>query len=584
MGRTKRIVEGGESPRGPCTLHEKSSVGPPRSDFFPEQAGPPIVRTTISLESPAARWYLPTVASFPNSSVPFPSAKSLTDLLRSASGRNAAASALSASINPVVQLAAMPILFKGLGPEVFGVWILINSVISAGGIATMGMGEAATRFIAIRRADGDQSGIIQIARCVIFFTLALSAVAAAALWIASPTLVTTVFGIDAAHATASITAFRIAACGLVIRLLYGMLEACLRGFERYDIDAVWSTVHTVGATLAAVALVHLGHGIESILLASVLMLFVTSTRLAFALHRLTATWRYLVPGFSPTTLRELASFGLFTWMQTINGFLFQQSDRLLIGALIGPSAVGYYSVSLQLVQTVQVILARASGFVFPMASRIYTRSGGGENLWPLCQRALMLTTVVGCSFFAGFIAFADPILSIWMGTDFARQAAGVLAALAVAGAFNAISIVPSILLNATGGERLNAGFGLASVAAFLAAALLLIPMAGPVGAAWARLASAGVSVVARSVLFRRLFAAPGWRCSLLTLLPVIAALAPVAGLPFLHTASMASTFALSLSILGIAIGACYLTSRLTYDTLIPSMFPKNHGGLDPVKN
>ena len=106
--------------------------------------------------------------------------------LKTQSGKNVIFSGGGAMVNPILQLVAVPILFKRLGAEDFGIWALINAVIATSGIANLGLGDAATKYVAKHRARSDLPRVISVIRSIFLLYIVLGGLAAAAVWLAAP--------------------------------------------------------------------------------------------------------------------------------------------------------------------------------------------------------------------------------------------------------------------------------------------------------------------------------------------------------------------------------------------------------------
>src|SRR5690606_28740570 len=156
---------------------------------------------------------------------------------------------------------------------------------------------------------------------------------------------------------------------LFLRFAYGTFEALIRGFDRYDVDSVFAVLTSVLTTVAAVVLAFMGFGLVGILVANVIILTITTLGLALAASSCMKSFRFAIPVVNRKALKGVLSFGFFTWLQTLNGVIVTQLDRLVIGATIGADSAGYYSICLQLVLTVQAIVSRAAAFIFPLAVR-----------------------------------------------------------------------------------------------------------------------------------------------------------------------------------------------------------------------
>lgn len=457
------------------------------------------------------------------------------------STRNAAVSGLSAMVNPVVQFVATPVIFHHLGAASFGIWALITSVIAVSGLASMGLGEAATKYVALYRARRDPSGVLRIVRGVWTLYLVLGAVTALGVFFAAPWIAGALFHLEGEMLAGATAALRVAALGIVIRFFYGVAEAAVRGYERYDVESTWTTLNSVSASVAALISVWLGGGLVEVVWVGVITTLVCAVGLGFALTRLAGSAKWAVPHVDRATIREVMGFGVFSWLQNVNGMVMLQLDRVVIGAWLGAAAAGYYSVCLQLVQTAHGVLSRASGFIFPLVVK-HREEGNRPALWRLFKDGLLLTTIAGWLFSSVFVVFGHQFLALWMGAEFAAASGPLLVLLGVYNAFLATSIVPFYFLNATGREKQNTVLVALSTASFLGAAFFLIRAVGLIGAPLARLFTIWAGLVSRTVVIRTLTGDRRWSAGLVTLAPPAAAVLIVGAVDRLVPAPLVSSW------------------------------------------
>ena len=396
------------------------------------------------------------------------------------SRRNALVSASVGVLNPLLQLAATPFLFHRVGAASYGIWILIVSVVAASGLATLGLGEAATKYVAVYRGRNDTAGVIRVIRSIWTLYLALGFLAAVLLWAAAPILSETIFKAGAREMAEVVHVLRISAFGVFLRFLYGVAEAALRGHERYDVESTWAMANATGTTLMAVLCVGLGGGLTSLIVSSVAVMGLTAIGLAYSLCQVLGTGCWMAPLLHGESLKEVFGFGVYTWLQCVNGVVSQQLDRFVIASWLGVSAAGYYSACLQVVLTTNGILSRGCAFVFPLAAK-YREQGNSAALLAIFEKAMILSTSIGWIFSSVLIIYGGDFLRLWMGAEFATHSTVVLQALALWNAFLASSIIPFYFLNATGHQRLNTLFGMISITTFRCSAFVLIPIAGLLG-------------------------------------------------------------------------------------------------------
>jgi O-antigen/teichoic acid export membrane protein len=192
------------------------------------------------------------------------------------------------------------------------------------------------------------------------------------------------------------------------------------------------------------------------------------------------------PTFGRNALVEVFSFGCFSWLQALAAVVFSYADRFLVAAILGTAPVAIYVLCVQATQPIHGLAAAAFNFVFP---HISSRHEAGEIDGPRRVFRLALLSSVGLSLAlaAPLVLSGKPLLTLWMGSQFATQSYLVLAVLAVAYTILAINIVPHYTLLALGSVRFVSVVNIAGGILSLVAAALLIPSFGLLGAAAGRL-------------------------------------------------------------------------------------------------
>jgi O-antigen/teichoic acid export membrane protein len=184
---------------------------------------------------------------------------------------------------------------------------------------------------------------------------------------------------------------------------------------------------------------------------------------------------------------SIMGFGAWGWVQGMAATLFAYADRLLVGALLGASALSYYSVCIQLAQQIHAVPAAAMSFLFPFVSRRLREVGpAGVDR----ARRYGILANVGLSLGLGglMLAFGPSVLAIWMGDAFAQQSAGILPWLTFSFFLLSLSVAPYYLLLGHSQVRYMSLANLAGSGIGLFIAWLLMPFLGLVGAAFARVA------------------------------------------------------------------------------------------------
>jgi O-antigen/teichoic acid export membrane protein len=386
---------------------------------------------------------------------------------------------------PLILLLATPFLLHRLGLAQFGLWMLASAAVTSSSLISAGFGDGALKYAATYRGGGDRQRLEHTLRVNLTINLALGALLAILLWCGSPYASRSMFKIDSALQSDAVTAFRIGSVILLVRCFESVLTGALRAHERYGPAAQINVLSRAAVIFTACALAARGHGIVAIMVATLCGVTASAFSQLLAVHALIGRL-WLLPSFDRAALSEVCSYGCFSWVQAVSGCIFNQADRLLIGALLGAASVGYYSVCVQAAQPIHGLIAAGLHFLFPHLSARLVKAPASE-LRRIVLSAFQVNAIAAAGLCIPIVLFSRTILRLWMGATFASQAWPLLSIIALGFGLLALNVTGHYTLLALAQVRLVAMLNLAGGAAMLLVMFFLIPRFGLTGAAIGRL-------------------------------------------------------------------------------------------------
>ena len=388
-------------------------------------------------------------------------------------------------VQPVLTIASARFFVRHLGIAQFGLWMLILAFVGSMGIFTTGFGDAALKYISSMRGRGDAQGVINTIRAAQALNFTLGATIGVLLYFAAPWASTHAFHLSAALAAVFTTALRVGGAVLLVRSLSFVYISTLKAHELYRISTPITAVTKTAVIVSAAIAILLGYGLISILWMTLACESLCLVIVTIAARKVVGPLP-LTPDFRLRNFKSLASFGTYSWVQALLGTVFSQADRLLVASMLGPAAVGYYGVCIQAAQPVHGLAAAGSNVLFPhVSARLESESP--RTIRAMLSRATRINVYVVLALALPLAVLSRPILSRWMGADFAHHSAPALALVALSFAALAFNIPGHYALMALGRVRFLAGLNFVGMALSLLVAVLLIPRFGIVGAALARL-------------------------------------------------------------------------------------------------
>lgn len=362
-----------------------------------------------------------------------------------------------------------------LAPAEFGVYAILVATVNLLVVAVdFGCKTATTRMI----AAGDRPTQAGIVHSVLVFRFAASLVVALALWLGRGLLA---YFDDPSGTLVAHAAFVPAM--LVIASIDELLLAIHQGFRAYRrmaISQFGRGALRVGLTSLFLVVFELG---AAALVYSWILSFAASSLYLYLTLPVERRVR-----FQPALLLQLLRFGAplqgnrFLWV------ILRRVDTLILGALVGPAAVGLYAVAARIPEALQHLADSFIAVFFPTMANASALEGVGHAR-DILERSLRLVSLAGATAALGAVLFGREIAVLLFSERY--EAAGFALGLLMV-AFH-IGVVTSLLgysLTAAGFPGRSLGVSAARTGAHVALDLLLVPLVGFVGPAYAAIVSA----------------------------------------------------------------------------------------------
>ena len=390
----------------------------------------------------------------------------------------------------VLPLAVSPYFVHQLGLEKYGVLSLVTTVVGYLAVLDLGMGTATTKFLADHYVERDVSAISKVIGTSIVIYSALGVLGTLGIIALATTLIRHVLHVPPELTSETLTVFYISALGFLVNMPLTVFGAVPAALQRFDILVKQNLAFGTTTVASQVLLLALGHSLEALVLASVVI-----SALGIAVFVVIS--RRLLPGvsfrprFDASAARQVLSFSVLKVFSTLSGQVVFQLDRLLIASFLPLASVSYYAIPLALAQKIIFVVPNITTAVFPAISQFRLRENGVPDLY---VRVLKMVALLVLPMTVVLVVFAKPILTLWMGAEVAAHSSAALRVLAVAFLVVSYAAVPGTFVEALGRPGIPAFFATVSAVVNLSITLLLIPRVGILGPAIALLVNGVITV------------------------------------------------------------------------------------------
>jgi len=368
------------------------------------------------------------------------------------------------------------VLARLLEPDDYGLLFLAISVLGMVELfSKLGIAKSAARYVAEYK-EKDPGQLSHILGFSFVFNVGTTIVVCLILFVGNEFLATLV-GEPELGSLLAIGVFFVA-----FHTLELFARAGLQGFEAIKPASALIAIEGSSRLVFAVGFVVLGYGIVGALVGYVLSYGITA---AIGLGYLYTRFYKTAPSAEIETgiRKRIAEYTAPLTLTSTANVLDKKIDTILVGALAGPVAVAYYSVGKQVIRFIKTPIA-ALGFTLSPTYEAQKSKGNSDTSARIYEEALTHGLLLYIPAAAGLILVAEPVVELIFGQEY-LGAVVVLQVLAIYVVLLSMMELTSNGLDFLGRARERAVIKGISAVLNVALNILLIPVFGAVGAAFA---------------------------------------------------------------------------------------------------
>lgn len=376
-----------------------------------------------------------------------------------------------------------PFILRQLGATVYGLWALISSIVAYGSLLDFGIWGAIIKYVAQYRAQNQiEEAHRLITTAILLYTLlGLAAVALAA---AVAPLFPLLFNLPADQRPTAIWLVILMGAGVGITLPAMTPLAILRGLQRYDLVNLVDVIGIAYTTIATVAVLLLGGGVIGLVLVNISGVLVIMLPAAWLVRRVAPDLRFGWPLAGRPNRAGIKTVLGYSWplfIRDVAGRLQTRTDEITIGAFLLITAVTPYNIARRLSEVTFILTKQFMKVLLPLASELHAEQDLAR-LRLLYTAGTRLTLAISIAIGGCLILLARPLLTIWVGPEYA-SAAPLVALLTLASILAAAQWPAAAILQGMARHRLLAASSLVAGIANLVLSITFVQFWGLTGVA-----------------------------------------------------------------------------------------------------
>ena len=382
-------------------------------------------------------------------------------------------------------LAFVPLYIRYLGIEAYGLVGMFAILLSVLGLLDMGMKPTLAREMA-RFTGGahNEQSIWNLLRSIEIASCAVVIAAALTIWSISGWLATDWVQAQTLSPEVVSQAFTLMGLVAAIQFLESIYSSCLAGLQR---QVLQNAVACAIATLRGFGAV------------GVLMWVAPTTQAFFVWQAMCSCLGLLIfavavykslpsPGsparFSIAALASVWRFASGMLLISVLVLLLMQTDKVLLSRLLTLESFGYYTLASVVAGALWMLVAPIAAAYYPRFNQLVVMGDTVALRLAYHQSAQLVTVIVG-SAAAVLFFFSEQILLLWTSNhELSHRVAPIMAVLALGTFLNCLMWVPYQMQLAYGWISLTVITNSIAVAMLVPAIFVMVPIYGPIAAAW----------------------------------------------------------------------------------------------------
>ena len=419
---------------------------------------------------------------------------------------NSAWNAIAFAVAVLLNLAILPFVIFRLGLAAFGVAGLVTACVAPALMFSNALGLSTARELAQRLAPSDRDEARRFFATALALALIVGGLIALVLCFAVAPLARLGFHLGGVAADDLGLAFALAGAGWLLQCLFAVFLSLFTARQDYRRIASISITGTLVTTISMLLLIPLAPRASTFLGCQALG-FATNFLMAFGWSRATISEWLARPALDRNALHALVKLGGWQLAAQSGALFAGQADRYLLGALLQPQFVGFYSVAQRLEEAVYIGVLKVGEILFPFFSTLQNEDD--DRKVDLLLRSSWILNVLAASALGGLIPVAGALLYRWTGAEVAAEAELVLVVLSISGILGSSANVFAFYLLSQGRSSSNALISLLTGIFTLATSALALPYFGWQAAGWSSCIGMMAQMITTVVLLRRTFRLSG---------------------------------------------------------------------------
>lgn len=396
----------------------------------------------------------------------------------------------------LISLLLIPFIIHKLGVEIFGIWVLLEVIITYLSLLDItGIGGAFVKYIAEYHAKKDYESCNQVVNLGwVYYTCFWTIMLVLILLFKKNLLSLFKFPQDL-MSTVSYVFVGILLISL-IRGSFAVFRSVLLGIQRMDITNVIAISASLVNAVAVIVLLSLGFGLDGLVIGGLMAAIFTSLSQTVFAYKTFPQLRFRPFSFNKNIFKTTFVYGINIRIASISELVNMHVDKIFLGYFLSTSLVGFYELGAKIAKIARSFPEQLLPAILPASSELHALDDK-KSLQKLYHRGSKYLSLLTFPIAFLIVAHAHLIMILWMGKTGFNQSVLALQLLSVGYVFVLLVSMGRLIARGMGIPQYEMRSSVLIVIMNIALSIILIIKLGFIGA----LLGTTISGIAGSLYF-----------------------------------------------------------------------------------
>ena len=275
-------------------------------------------------------------------------------------------------IGNIISIIYTPFMLATLGSEEYGLFTLVNTIISYIYLLDMGLGNAIIRYNSKYMAENDEDGLQKVNGMFLCLYSLIAVIGVIIGFIVYKNL-DTIFinGLSLQEINKIKTMFIVAIINLAFSFPLNVFSGIIIANERFVFTKIIALVRTILNPIVMISVLLLGYKSLGMLIASTIFnISIGFINIFYCFNVLKVKIKFR--GFNKRIYKEVFRYSFFIFLSAIAYKLYWSTDQIILGMFVGSSAISIYSIGVQFNGYLTSFSNVVSGMFLPKLTKLTT--------------------------------------------------------------------------------------------------------------------------------------------------------------------------------------------------------------------